>query len=140
MNKDYNYQYITITMFIMILIMCFLNFNASKELISQRDNNIESASYTPNEKVQKDSLKYSDIIKGMEGRKYIKIEKVANNIDENIINVKTKFKGELYLLSDFINEIKNEENFYNINSISLEQEKDKIYTGELYMDFIYDVD
>ncbi|QGU95142.1 hypothetical protein GOM49_08590 [Clostridium bovifaecis] len=105
MKRNYRHDYIVIIMFVIILVINTLNFITYRKILSQRDK-LEKIPYINVEKIQPNSIQYSSIIKDIEGREYIKIEKIVNNMDNNIVNMKLQFKGELYLLDGFIENIK----------------------------------
>lgn len=135
MKRNYRHDYIVIIMFVIILVINTLNFITYRKILSQRDK-LEKIPYINVEKIQPNSIQYSSIIKDIEGREYIKIEKIVNNMDNNIVNMKLQFKGELYLLDGFIENIKNKDCLYSINSIKLKCRNNKDYIGDLDVDFV----
>jgi hypothetical protein len=135
MNRDYKKGSILLIALIGIIIIIALNFIVVQRISFQKEK-LESFSYTDTTKKKVSNIQYSNIIKDIEKREYIKIERIVNNMDSNIVNINLKFKGTLYLLEIFIEDIKNKDNFYSVSSIKLKRENNETYIGELSINFI----
>lgn len=134
-NKYYKESSILLITLIGVIITIILNFIIVKKISFQKEK-LENSSYTDTTKKEVSNIKYSDIIKDIEEKEYIKIERIVNNMDSNTVNMNLQFKGTLNLLKIFIDDIKNKDNFYSVSSIKLKHENNKTYIGELSINFI----
>lgn len=137
MTENKNHVYISLIMFTILAVIVFLNIREENRLLSYEEK------YEKNQQITEKSSKFksmpmSSIINEIIDKKYIKVEGIENNIDENVINVKIKFTGKLDLLDDFINNvIKEKDSFYNINSLNLKSIGNNEYQGDLDVNFTY---
>ncbi|KEI15002.1 hypothetical protein Z959_08755 [Clostridium novyi B str. ATCC 27606] len=137
MSKKIKFNFVIISMIILLIVISILSFKQNKILLQDKENliKISSIQYFNNKgNYKKETCSY--IIKQIQKYSCIKIKKVINNNYDKLITMNLEFHGEQERLDQFIEAMKVEKKLYDIKCIQLKLDNNKIYKGNITINFI----
>lgn len=136
MSKKIKFNFVIISMIILLIVISILTFKQNKILLQDKENlmKISSIQYFNNKgNYKKETCSY--IIKQIQKYSCIKIKKVINNNYDKLITMKLEFHGEQERLDQFIEAMKVEKQLYDIKCIQLKLDNNKMYKGNITINF-----
>lgn len=138
MNKNIKYIFLLSVMFGLIIISVIINYFSKEDIIIKREKLEKLSSVQILDRKPK-GINYSNVLKYLENQNYLKIKKIDSNYkDEKLFHIDLEFKGDRDKFNKFIENIKEEQNFYSIDSMQFKNEKGNIFICDLGINFYVD--
>lgn len=135
----YNNKKYIVIIFLCIFSLVFLIFKsyAVEKVISEKQKKIRQIDVkaaAKNTAIKK--FGYSDIINDFENQEKVKIIRLIQQKEDNVVSVEVEILGDISLVEEILKDIKDKDNFQNIQNIKIEKREDNSIITRLDMNFI----
>lgn len=135
----YNNKKYIVIIFLCIFSLVFLIFKsyAVEKVIIEKQKKIRQIDVkAAGKNIAIKKFGYSDIINDFENQEKVRIIRLIQQKEDNVVSVEVEILGDISLVEEILKDIKDKDNFRNIQNIKIEKRKDNSIITRLDMNFI----